>query len=292
MSKSDPYLISALKADEVILIHGITKLPVDPISIARNLEFLIEAKPVEAEGVSGMLLRAGNKFGIVYASHIDNVGFKNFSIAHELGHYFLPGHIDAVFDTNGIHQSTAGFFSKNNFELEADHFAANLLMPRVLFNAAINNTLGGFEAIERLSKLCQTSLTATGIRYTQYSRDPIAVVLSKGERIEFCFMSDSFKEIKGINWAHKGETLSKTTRTFAFNKKIDNILQANQFVGKVNLQDWFGGNHDIPITEEVIGLGSYGKTLTVLTIPDLDDRLEDIEEENELLESWTPRFRR
>ena len=38
----------------------------------------------------------GNMFGIAYATHIDNVGFQNFSVGHELGHYFLPGHVDAV----------------------------------------------------------------------------------------------------------------------------------------------------------------------------------------------------
>jgi hypothetical protein len=47
-------------------------------------------------GVSGMLLRNGDDFGILYATHIKSSGFQRFSISHELGHYFLPGHIDAV----------------------------------------------------------------------------------------------------------------------------------------------------------------------------------------------------
>ena len=41
---------------------------------------------------------------------------------------------------------------------------------------------------------------------------------------------------------------------------------------------------------EAIGLGGYGRTLTVLTIEELPDE-EEREEEGELAESWTARFR-
>ena len=63
-------------------------------------------------------------------AHIDNIGFQNFSVAHELGHYFLPGHIDAVLADGDVHESRAGFASGDRYEMEADHFAATLLMPR------------------------------------------------------------------------------------------------------------------------------------------------------------------
>jgi hypothetical protein len=57
------------------------------------------------------------------------------------------------------------------------------------------------------------------------------------------------------------------------------------------LQDWFGGPYDIEITEDVIGLGSYGKTLTVLYDIDLPDE-EEREQESSMRDSWTPRFGR
>ena len=43
--------------------------------------------------------------------------------------------------------------------------------------------------------------------------------------------------------------------------------------------------------EEVIGLGSYGKTLSVLTAYDLRDP-DDIVGEKELVKTWTPSLRR
>jgi len=57
------------------------------------------------------------------------------------------------------------------------------------------------------------------------------------------------------------------------------------------MQYWFGGNLEAEMFEEVIGLGSYGRTLTVLSASDLPDQ-EKLEEEKELMDSWTPRFRR
>ena len=43
-----------------------------------------------------MLIRYGQEFYIAYATHIQSEGFRRFSVAHELDHYFLPGHIDHV----------------------------------------------------------------------------------------------------------------------------------------------------------------------------------------------------
>ena len=73
-----------------------------------------------------MLLRRGNTFGIAYATHINSIGFQNFSVAHELGHYFLPGHVEAVLANDDVHDSRAGFASGDRYEMEAEHFAATL----------------------------------------------------------------------------------------------------------------------------------------------------------------------
>ena len=50
-----------------------------------------------------------------------------------------------------------------------------------------------------------------------------------------------------------------------------------------------GGRNAVNATEEVLGLGSYGKVLTVLTTDVLPD---EEDEEDELERCWTPRFRR
>jgi hypothetical protein len=287
--KSDPHAFAGLAAEQIVKGMGLT-LPIDPIKVAKDRDIEVAAKPASAGGVSGMLIRVGDQFAIAYATHIDNEGFKNFCVAHELGHYFLPGHPDAVLK-GGMHESRAGFTSGDPYEIQADRFAAAFLMPRHLFFPALEAAGEGLAAIETLRELCKTSLHATAIRYAQCTRELVAVVLSTGSRIDHCFMSEALKGVGGIDWLRKREAVPRGTPTHAFNQDQENVRRAVRVEGSSNLQDWFGGRHRVSISEDVVGLGSYGKTLTVLygiDVPDAEDR----EDEDALIESWTPRFRR
>jgi Zn-dependent peptidase ImmA (M78 family) len=282
---------AALAAERAIRALKITTLPVDPMAIAESTGISVFAKPAETAGASGMLIRQGNEFAIAYATHIQSQGFQRFSVAHELGHLQLPGHIDAVVDSQGIHSSFAGFESKDVYELEADCFAASFLMPRQLFYPALETAGEGLSAIESLSSTCMTSLHATAIRFTQCSRDAVAIVVSKGKQIEHCFMSESLKTFKGIDWLKKKDFLPADSETFRFNQDPANTKDAVRVVGSSKFQDWFGGNHKFEVMEEVLGLGSYGKTLTVLSgfeLPEEESQLK----ESELIDSWTPKFRK
>lgn len=289
MSHDNPYDFATLEAGEIIDKLEITSLPINPLTICREHKIDVVAKPAHIKGASGMFLRKGETYTIIYATHVDNIGFQNFCVAHELGHYFLAGHIDAVFADGESHESRAGFTSGDRYELEADHFAAGLLMPQNLFTSAMSRNGTGLTAIERLATLCKTSLTATAIRYTQCTDEPMAIVLSTGDKINYCFMSDTLKEVEGLDWIRKRDLLSKNTATFFFNKDTVRVNRADRVNGTSSLQDWFGGSLNTEITEEVRGLGNYGKTLTVLTASNLPDE-EEIEEEENLIESWTPRF--
>ncbi len=289
----DPYQFGAMMAEQLLKEWGITTLPIDPFAIAKDREITVAAKPASNGGVSGMLIRFGNDYAIAYATHIENEPFQRYSVSHELGHYFIPGHPDAVLGVNDIHESRAQFASKDRYEMEADGFAAGLLMPRRLFVSALERAGSGLAAIEALATLCKTSLHATAIRFAQCAPEPVAVVVSIGNRIDHCFMSESLKAVDGIDWLRKHETVPRSTPTFRFNEKGENVRRCTRIEETSNLQDWFGGRRSIVISEDIIGLGSYGKTLTVLydiAVPDPEDEEEDDEET--LRESWTPRFRR
>jgi Zn-dependent peptidase ImmA (M78 family) len=236
------------------------------------------------------LLRYGDRFAIAYATHIESEGFQRFSVAHELGHYLLPGHVDHVLgDGKDMHESHGGFVSNDSYELEADYFAAGLLMPDPLFSQAMWRSGQGLDAVEKLAALCRTSLTATAIRFVQCTDAAVAMVMSLGSRIEYCFMSQTLKETKGLTWIKKGDLISKTTATYSFNQDTQRVLRAERAGGAASSQDWFGDRRDMRITEEIVGLGRYGKTLSILS---LDDDPEESDENQEEDESWTPRFRR
>ena len=203
-----------------------------------------------------------------------------------------PGERGWVLAEGDVHESRAGFASGDRYEIEADHFAAALLMPHALFTRAMSTAGDGLPAIEKLAEQCRTSLTATAIRFARWTREPVAIVLSTGTRIHYCFMSDALKDVRGFNWIRKGEGLSTDTATFAFNQNPDNIRRSKRDECASELQSWFSGDRSLSATEQVIGLGNYNKTLTVLTALDLEEQIEELDEEGQLVESWTPRFRR
>jgi Zn-dependent peptidase ImmA (M78 family) len=284
-----------LQAEQFLRDEGITSLPVDVMEIAERRGILVQGKPDTAPGVSGMLVRSGDEFGILYATHIKSLGFQRFSIAHELAHYLLEGHIDHVLPKGGTHISEAEFTSVDPFELEADHFAAGLLMPSALFQAELRKLDDGLAAIEALAEKCITSLTATAIRYSGLTRAATAVIVTRGEHVDYCRLSDSIKTLKGLQWLKKGSSVPAETETSRLNSMPDRIAAADRSSAEIDLRLWLGGERRIMVLEEVIGLGNYGRTLTVLTCPGIEDAAygyDDDDDEERLIESWTPRFRR
>jgi len=164
-------------------------------------------------------------------------------------------------------------------------------MPNYLFDPALEKAGEGIEGIKSLQELCGTSLTATAIRYAQRSPKPAAIVVSIGDKIDYCFMSDDLREYPGLSWIKKGSSVPRSSPTYAFNKDGNNVRMARQKAGAIDLDSWFGGEIEGELYEEIIGLGSYGKTLTVLSGSDLPDP-EEIEQDEELEESWKPRFKK
>ena len=174
----------ALKlGEELARKQEISELPVKPIEVAKKLDIDVEALPPGNKGVSGMLIYKNNKFGILYGTHIDQIGFQHFSIAHEIGHYCIPGHPEKLLQS-GKHKSRADFISDDRCELEADHFASGLLMPAYLFDKVLNRSQSGYTAIETLANKCETSLTATAIRYSQRTHDVVAMFPVKAYETE------------------------------------------------------------------------------------------------------------
>lgn len=282
-------------AEAYLRDNGHTTLPVDPFEIAAKHGIEVKAKPGTADGVSGMLLRHGDNFGILYATHTGSEGFERFSVGHELGHYFLDGHIDHVLPKDGIHTSHGGFVSADPHELEADHYSAGLLMPSTPFKRALNNRRPGLSSVEAMAGLCKTSLTATAIRCAELSDDAFAVVISTGNVIDFCILSDAMKSLPQLTWLRKGSPVPKGTATTKLNSDPASVLRGERSENEIDVADWLGGTKSALVTEEVVGLGRYGKTLTVLSSEKIgreSNSDDDDDNEDDLVERWTPRFRR
>lgn len=293
MSKVFSLKMARQTAEVFLKEEGITTLPVDPFAIAESRDIIVEGKLEKTDGVSGMLLRHGNNFGIIYTTHIPSQGFQRFSVSHELGHYFLPGHVDQVLK-DGAHVSRAGFITADPYELEADHFAAGLLMPEIPFRNAMDRHDPGLAAIEAMANLCLTSLTATAIRFAELTDAAVAVIMSTGDKIDYCFLSDAMKTLPKLDWLRKGSPLPTRTATARLTGQPRCVLAGDRIVDAVDMRDWLGGTTRAEVSEEAIGLGQYGKVLTILASSTIGQEYEpdENEDDEDMIERWTPRFRR
>lgn len=117
-----------------------------------------------------------------------------FSFAHELGHYFIDDHRNALKKGKSLHKSYYRFSQKSIVETEADYFATNLLMPFNRFQKRVKQTKKfDFSLIENLSKEYGTSLSATLLRFIEVDAHPIMVVFSKNNIIERYWKSNDFQ---------------------------------------------------------------------------------------------------
>lgn len=281
------------KAEAFLRDEGLGNLPIDPFAIAESREILVQAKPDTVDGVSGMLLRNGNNLGILYATYVKSDGFQRFSVAHELGHYFLEGHVDQILK-DGVHESRAGFVASDPYELEADSFAAGLLMPGAAFKRAIGRRDPGLEIVSELADDCRTSLTATAIRYAELTGDAVAVVVSTDGIIDYCILSEAMKTLPNLSFIRKGSLIPSGTATASFVSVRENVFRGEAIDEDTLVRFWLGGSSNSKVREQTIGLGVYGKCLTVLSSGTIGQaELEDeADEEAALLESWTPTFRK
>lgn len=112
----------ALKAEEVLKSYYNGIFPIDPIIIARNAGLKVYTK-ILAPNISGQIFYKEKKIIIEKTDYFTR---QIFSVAHELGHFFL--HND-----NTSHASLRDKIAEQGTdkkEIEANIFAANLLMPK------------------------------------------------------------------------------------------------------------------------------------------------------------------
>jgi len=96
-------------------------------------------------------------------------------------------------------------------------------------------------------------------------------------------MSKVLQDQRGITWIRKGSGLQAGTATANFNKDADNVSKGKLVTSTSTLDMWFDGGSMAELNEEVVGLGEYGRILTVLWADSLPhpDEAEESEESDE-----------
>jgi Zn-dependent peptidase ImmA (M78 family) len=208
------------------------------------------------EGSEGRLIRKGNLGIITVNSRIPEEGRKRFAIAHELGHFELHSASQLVFCTE---QDMLFWNESKTEELQANEFAAEILMPEGIFREYVKAGPPNMDKIKEVAKEFRTTLTATALRYVQLSKEPCALVISEKGVIGW------YKKSPDFNFHVKvGGKLSFDTYAFDFYDGVELPTRPQ----KVPASSWIAGeiDDDSEIFEHSIALPRYNVVLSLLWI--------------------------
>ena len=155
---------------------------IDPSSVAKHFGIKVVFENFTND-ISGVLIRKPSGSSTIAINNADSKNRQRFSIAHECGHYFLK-HEGALFVDNYVlnKRDKRSSFAIDSKEIEANAFAAALLMPHVtVLNCAVKLTQSGSiktqsDLISQLAHLFKVSTQAIGYRLIN-----LGIVTSMGE---------------------------------------------------------------------------------------------------------------
>jgi len=234
------------------------------------------------DGSEARLIRKGGLGIITVNSGIPEEGRKRFAIAHELGHFELHDVSQLILCT----EEDMYVWNENKAqEIEANEFAASILMPKDIFIQHFKRGQPNMEVVRDLAGKFTTTITATALRYVQLSLEPCAVVISRDGIIRWYKKSTSFDFHVKV-----GEKLSQNTYAFDFFDGMD-LPDRPQ---KAPAYAWLAGDIDgeAEIFEHSLAFRSYGVVLSLLWIHEevrpTHRRYDDEEPEFDLTNPFTP----
>lgn len=109
--------------EDICREHNVNILDVDPVKLADQLGIIVQEVEFNDSDISGILSHEGDKYTISINMY-DSYERKRFTVAHELGHYWL-GHLKETDSNLEIFRKCA---TGDDKEIEANKFAAALLV--------------------------------------------------------------------------------------------------------------------------------------------------------------------
>lgn len=159
------------RASEILRRHGLFSVPVDPVVLANREGIKVHNATFSDDALSGMIAKRGSNVTLL-VNQSDPPYRKRFTIAHELGHHFLhlmgdgdfvDSKVDLFRNTEPADTVQENVTPQRRAEIQANQFAAALLMPAELVRSAYRKT----EDLTELAREFNVSEEAMGYRLTQ-----------------------------------------------------------------------------------------------------------------------------
>lgn len=275
------------EAESLIARLGYRAAPIDPVSIAQTEHPLLRLCPGNyKDAFDGRLeyLSDQKRFLCYYNTKYDRAGGDGhaprtrFSLAHELGHFFIESHHEYLRSGGHAHPSQSEFRISAPVEQQADSFAARLLMPDRLVKPLVNQDELSIAMISELADIFRTSFVSTAIRAVECTHYYCAIAAICDGDITWTRRGDPLIQ-RGVYPGAKGPVRSASGLR-AWEEFVRGALEIPERSGWT--RDWFQIYDDdlrnrLPVTEAYLPAPIMDTLLVVLTIP--QDELWDGEDD-------------
>lgn len=264
-------------------------LPVPVEDVARQLD-ITEIRYIETDGFEGGLIAWDDKSeGVILVNQAGSRQRRRFTVGHELGHFLNPWHKprnDGGFrcttsDTRVAYAKTGN--RRMQMEVEANEFAAALLMPRHLFQKDLRSRKGlDVGHIVSMARKYDTSKEATARRYAELQDEVCAfVVIHEGKVLR----TYRHREFPFVNVSAGDPVPAASVASVAASCRLA-IGEASDW-NEVDRGIWIDSRRPQTLLEQFLPQrGSFG----LLLLTSGDDAAEKDEEDT--VEAWEmPKFR-
>ncbi len=227
-----------------------SNIPVNVREICNLLGILLYEKPITAEAY--FVSKEGKIAVIVKESASEQR--KRFSIAHELGHILIPSHTELVFSCS---YGDMQLSTKKPFELEANYFASELLIPSHGLLDGIREDIG-IDTILQMAEMYNVSMSAMAIKLAETTSNSMAVFYIEKGKVRWVCKSESFD--------YKVNTAYVEDRSIYWKLVNNNEMRAKK--KKVDGSVWLVDEYDVDLTEEVIYFPQYDMALAIVNQTD------------------------
>lgn len=205
--------------------------------------------------IDGALIRKSGKGIIAVKRDVKEVGRKNFTISHEIGHYILPNHGSVSCKSDEIESWKNGI---SIYEIEANSFASELLLPTKVLYPIIKKQKATIALAKEIANNFQTSLTATAYKCIEVSEEKCAVIWSVDKYIQWIKKNDNFFYYIPKTRLDPQSLASKLFVQKGKLREMDDFVYGEYWLSNDKLDS------DFKIWEDSIYLPNYNGVLTIL----------------------------